>query len=62
MPNCNEFPPENQFFNSEKSNPVETGLDLLTPPFDIAKSLETIDFELPKRSQNQRPSVDFDEI
>lgn len=62
MSSPNEFPLENQLSNSQNANAVKTGLDLLTPPADIAKSLETIEFDLPNRSQNQRPILDFGEV
>lgn len=43
-------------------SPQKTGLELLTPPLEIAKALEDIEFELPARSTAQRSPIDFGEV
>lgn len=62
IPNLTKLKQEHKNLNQQNSNSVKTGLELLTPPTEIENALKTIDFEMPKRSQNQRPSVDFGEF
>ncbi len=43
-------------------SPSKSGLELLTPPPEVAKALEDIEFELPSRSTAQRSPIDFGEL